>query len=137
LPEQTDTFGMTTSLQESPPSLLTPATRPRAPPSDQRSCCHVLTMLSGFVGLTSTQGSTSVFGKFVPVCPESAVHDAKGLTPETFVGVDAVKTPAQATPAASAPTAASNPARSTTLLAVITTSRLLQGHHSADPPPAA
>jgi hypothetical protein len=58
---------MTTSLHEMPPFVLTPATSPRDPPSDQRSCCQVATMLFVLVGFTSTQGSTSVFAKFVPV----------------------------------------------------------------------
>jgi hypothetical protein len=54
--------GSVTCVQLPPPFVLTPATRPRAPPFDQRSCCHVATMFSGSVGLTSTHGSTSVFG---------------------------------------------------------------------------
>src|SRR6266540_3712548 len=95
---------MTTSVHDWPPSLLTPATSPRAPPSDQRSCCQLATMLLASVGFTSTQGSTSVLAKFVPVCPESAVHAANGLAPETCIGVEAVKRPAHAAPAASAPT---------------------------------
>src|SRR5919198_4167569 len=111
---------MTTSLHDWPPSLLTPATSPRAPQSDQRSCCQLATMLSALVGFTSTQGSTSVFGKFVPVCPESAVQDANGLAPETCTGSEAVKTSAHAAPAASTPAAASDPARITSLLAVMT-----------------
>src|SRR6266511_4451586 len=95
---------MTTSVHDWPPSLLTPATSPRAPPSDQRSCCQLATLLLASVGFTSTQGSTSVLAKFVPVCPESAVHAANGLAPETCIGVEAVKRPAHAAPAASAPT---------------------------------
>src|SRR6266536_4064046 len=95
---------MTTSVHDWPPSLLTPATSPRAPPSDQRSCCQLATMLLASVGFTSTQGSTSVLAKFVPVCPESAVHAANGLAPETCIGVEAVKRPAHAAAAASAPT---------------------------------
>ena len=110
---------MTTSLHELPPFVLTPATRPRDPPSDQRSCCHVATMLSGLVGFTSTQGSTSVLAKFVPVCPESVVQEANGLAPDTFCGVDAVNVDAQATPAASAPTAASSATSVTRLLALM------------------
>src|SRR5919198_5651908 len=124
---------MTTSRHDLPPFVLTPATRPREPPSDQRSCCHVATMLSGCIGFTSTHGSTSVLAKFLPVCPESAVHEAKGLAPETCFGVDAVNTPAQATPAASTATA-SNPARITSLLVLIRAPpRLLHGHPSGDP----
>src|SRR6266498_4022043 len=114
-PEQTDSFGITTEFQDWPPSLLTPATSPREPPSDQRSCCQVATMLSAFVGFTSTQGSTSVLAKFVPVCPESAVHDANGLAPETFIGVETVKRPAHAIPAASAPAVARSPTRKRSL----------------------
>src|SRR5512132_952758 len=111
---------MTTSLHELPPFVLTPATRPREPPSDQRSCCQVATMLSAFVGFTSTQGSTSVLAKFVPVCPESAVHDANGLAPpETCIGVEAVKTSAHAAAAASAPATARSPTRRRSLFAGI------------------
>ena len=46
-------------VQVRPPSVLTPASRPCAPPSDQRSCCQNPTTLFGFVGLTATEGSTS------------------------------------------------------------------------------
>jgi hypothetical protein len=60
-----------------------------------------------------------VLAKFVPVCPESAVQEANGLAPDTFVGVEAVNVDAQATPAASAPTAARSATSVTRLLAVM------------------
>src|SRR5215213_761644 len=46
-----------------PPSWLTAATRPCAPPSDQRSCCQNPAISSGSAGLTASHGSTSLFGK--------------------------------------------------------------------------
>lgn len=58
--------GTGTIDQEIPPSKLTPATLPRAPPLDHRPCCQKATMLSGLTGLTSTQGSTSLSRKTVP-----------------------------------------------------------------------
>src|SRR5262245_12898050 len=45
-----------------PPLCETAVTRPCAPPSDQRSCCQTAIRLSGFVGFTSTHGSSSAFG---------------------------------------------------------------------------
>src|SRR2546429_9737080 len=41
-------------------------------------------MLLGFVGLTATKGSTSLFTKFVPGPP--TVQLANGLRPETSIG---------------------------------------------------
>ena len=58
-PEHWEIPGITTDVHDTPPFRLTPATSPRDPPSDQRSCCQKATMLFGFVGFTSTQGSTS------------------------------------------------------------------------------
>src|SRR5262249_34613092 len=77
---------MTPWVQWTPPSVLTPATRPRDPPFDHRSCCQPPTMLLELTGLTATIGSTSLFGTFLPGCPAalSAVHEAKGLVPETW-----------------------------------------------------
>src|SRR5262245_53784323 len=91
-------LGMTTWDQLAPPSMLTPATSPRAPPFDQRSCCQVATMLLAFAGLTSTQGSTVLSGKSRPtwVAALSAVQPAKGSAPDTCTGADTVKLPAQA-----------------------------------------
>jgi hypothetical protein len=71
------------------------------------------------VGFTPTHGSTSVAGKFVPVWPESAVHDANGLGPETCFGVDAANVDAQATPAAMVPAAASRTTSATGLRALM------------------
>jgi len=60
-----------------------------------------------------------VLAKFVPVWPESAVQEANGQAPDTFVGVDAVNVDAQATPAASVPTAARSATAVTRLLALM------------------
>src|SRR4051794_23497981 len=90
---------MTTCVQFEPPFVLTPATWPREPPFDQRSCCHAPTMLPWFAGLTSIQGSTSLFGTLVPVWPAtlSGVHPANGEAPETGMrGPTLVKSPASA-----------------------------------------
>src|SRR5262245_975163 len=45
-----------------PPLWLTAATRPWAPPSDHRSCCQNPATSLGLVGLTASQGSTSLLG---------------------------------------------------------------------------
>jgi hypothetical protein len=45
-----------------PPSWLTAATRPCAPPSDQRSCCHIAATSLALAGLIASQGSTSLLG---------------------------------------------------------------------------
>ena len=42
-----------------PPFFEEPATRPWAPPSDQRSCCQTPITLDESAGLTATNGSTS------------------------------------------------------------------------------
>src|SRR5206468_11740752 len=60
---------------------------------DQRSCCHTATMLSGSVGLTSTQGSTSLLRKFTPGCPEVS-QPAKGLETDTTLSGPRVNDPA-------------------------------------------
>src|SRR5439155_502129 len=87
-----------------PPFRLTPATSPRDPPSDQRSCCQKATMLFGFVGFTSTQGSTSELRKTFrcpvgsrAICPatSSAVQLANGLVPETWTSAPVMKGPAR------------------------------------------
>ena len=65
-PEQSVIFGMMTFSKWLPPSVLTTATRLRAPPFDQRSCWRPPTIFRGFIGLTSTQGSTTLSGKSVP-----------------------------------------------------------------------
>src|SRR5262245_33856952 len=49
-PEAWVMLGMTTFVQWLPPSVLTPATSPRAPPLDQRSCCQMPTRCCGLVG---------------------------------------------------------------------------------------
>src|SRR5437763_2157335 len=72
------------SVHVEPPSWLVDATRPWAPPFDQRSCWKTPTMLLGFAGLTATKGSTSLFTKFVPGPP--TVQPANGLDPETSTG---------------------------------------------------
>ena len=70
----------------------------RLPPLDQRSCCHIPTMFSRLVGLTSIQGSTSLFRNTSPDWPgtSSAVHAANGLVPETWTRGPAVKSIAAA-----------------------------------------
>ncbi len=77
-------------LQVAPPLKLTPATLPREPPLDQRSCCQKATMLSGSLGFTSSQGSISLSGKLVPL-PATipgkfphALNGGNGLRPETW-----------------------------------------------------
>src|SRR5262245_44806287 len=95
---------------------------PCAPPSDERSCCQTALRLFGFVGLTSTHGSSSAFGesKLVGVAP--AVQPANGLGPDTMFSGATVKAPALA-PAAttSAPTVAASVSR-TFLATLIPTS---------------
>src|SRR5206468_10819401 len=75
------------SVQVVPPSWLVDATRPCAPPFDQRSCWKTPTMLLGFAGFTATNGSTSLLTKFVPGPP--TVQAANGLRPETSTGPEA------------------------------------------------
>src|SRR6185295_18275165 len=53
--------GSGVSLHVAPPSVEKPATRPRAPPSDHRSCCHAPIRFPGSAGLTAIDGSTSAF----------------------------------------------------------------------------
>src|SRR5262249_60664506 len=69
-----------------PGLVQSPATGPRPPPFDHRSCCQPPTMLLELSGLTATIGSTSLFGTLVPGWPAtpSAVHVAKRLVPETW-----------------------------------------------------
>src|SRR3989442_5341115 len=77
-------LGMPPLFHAPPPLWVPPATRPLAPPLDQRSCCHTPTMFLGFVGFTSTHGSTSALRKFVPGSPKMS-QAANGLGPETNV----------------------------------------------------
>ena len=51
-----------TVFQLAPPSSLTPASSPRAPPSFQRSCCQPAISRPGCDGSAATQGSISVAG---------------------------------------------------------------------------
>src|SRR6478672_6167855 len=53
--------------QVSPPSREYPVSRPRAPPSVQRSCCQTPTRFEGFIGLIATIGSTSALIATTPV----------------------------------------------------------------------
>src|SRR5262249_3074328 len=77
---------MTTWVQLVPPLMLTPATRPRDPPFDHRSCCQPPPMSLELRGLTPTIGWPSLFGTLVTGWPAtlSAVHEAKALVPETW-----------------------------------------------------
>ena len=79
------------SVQVSPPSKELAATRPRAPPLDQRSCWNTPMRLAGFVGLTATNGSTSAVAgtDSVPGSGGGAaptVQPANGLGPEAGIG---------------------------------------------------
>src|SRR5215467_7370141 len=58
--------GSTLSRQLRPPSNEKPATRPLAPPSFQRSCCHAATRFRVARGFSASEGSTSAFGLFTP-----------------------------------------------------------------------
>src|SRR5215217_9541597 len=88
--------GIGTCCQLLPPLVLTPATSPRAPPLDQRSCCQIPTTLLESVGLTSIQGSTSLLRYTVPdwLAIASAVQPAKALVPETWTSGPGVSGPA-------------------------------------------
>src|SRR5436190_9638279 len=88
-------------VHDAPPLVLTPATKPRAPPLDQRSCCQMPTTRAEFVGSTSTQGSTSLLANSVPdwVSALSAVQPLNGLVPDTCTSGSAVNWPATASPA--------------------------------------
>ncbi len=86
-----------------PPSPLDPATRLRAPPFDQRSCCQAPTKLDELTQVTD--GSTSALRWLVPVW-WAVEHVANGFEPET-------RTEAAAT-AGGAPSAAATTAETTT-----------------------
>src|SRR5262245_4796890 len=92
-PEQSVIFGTTTVLHVKPPSKLAPATRPRDPPLDQRYCCQPPTRFRRLAGFAAIHGSTSLWRKTVPGCPDtlSAVHVANGLRPDTFTSESAMK----------------------------------------------
>src|SRR5919198_5875567 len=99
LPEHLETPGMTTGCHVVPPSFDQLATRPRAPPSLQRSCWYMPTMFDEFVGFTSARGSGSAFGKSTLPSSDSwsatlsAVHPVKGLGPEAVAGCGRVDGP--------------------------------------------
>src|SRR4029450_802230 len=97
-PGNTLILGITTCCQLVPPLRLTPATRPRAPPLDQRSCCQMPAMLSGSVGLTSIHGSTSLLRTTVPAwsAPPPAVQPRNALVPETWTSGPCGRGPADA-----------------------------------------
>src|SRR5467141_661781 len=97
------------SLHVAPPSWLADATRPWAPPFDQRSCWKTLTMLAGFAGLTATNGSTSLFTQFVPGPP--TVQPENGLRPDTFTVRGAVKPRPDASPTTASAVAAAPESR--------------------------
>jgi hypothetical protein len=101
-PAQSVTPGIGTDVHDDPPFVLTPATSPREPPFDQRSCCQIPTRFAVLVGLTSIHGSTSLPTKTVPDCvpTASAVHPANGLAPDTWTSGPLVKVFADATPTA-------------------------------------
>src|SRR5215207_8607700 len=97
--------GIGTCCQLLPPLVPTPATSPRAPPLDQRSCCQIPTTLAGLVGLTSIQGSTSLFRYTVPdwLATASAVQPTNALVPETWTSGPGVRGPAATGPTAARP----------------------------------
>src|SRR5215471_6410860 len=72
--------GSTLSLQLRPPSNEKPATRPLAPPSFQRSCCHAATRFLVACGFSAIEGSTSAFGLLTPpkVSEPTPIHVANG-----------------------------------------------------------
>jgi hypothetical protein len=82
---QSDVWSPFTIVQLAPPFIVTPATFPREPPFDQRSCCQTPIMLSAFAGLTSIHGSTSLLMYAVPLWPLtlSSVQPMNGVAPET------------------------------------------------------
>src|SRR3954470_13929158 len=83
-----------------PPSNDAPDISACAPPFDQRSCCQTAIWLAVLAGLTALNGSTSVFGKFVP--PAAGVsHPATGLG---FTDTTEVKAASAAVAAATATT---------------------------------
>src|SRR5580704_1900094 len=69
-PEFTVAPGIGMSVQVLPPSVLTPATMPREPPLDQRSCCQTPTKCFGLLGSTAIYGSTWLLRETVPDWPE-------------------------------------------------------------------
>src|SRR5713226_2428447 len=81
VPDAQASKGSVVSPQVLPPSNEKPATRPCAPPFDQRSCCQTPTMFEESAGFTATYGSTSAFVYTVPGPP--MLHAAYGLGPDT------------------------------------------------------
>src|SRR5215471_10094210 len=73
--------GRVVSPQLAPPLELDAATRPWAPPFDQRSCWKTATRLAELAGFTLAKGSTSALTKLVPDCP-AFEQPAYGLGPE-------------------------------------------------------
>src|SRR6476646_1932966 len=83
--------GMKTGCHVVPPSFVQLDTRPRAPPSFQRSCWYAPTMLLAFVGLIVERISGSAFMKrMLPACccaaTLSSVHPVNGLGPDARIG---------------------------------------------------
>src|SRR5687768_8879001 len=88
--EQRVNSGGVTVSQVMPPLSLTAESSPRAPPSDQRSCCQTATMLLVSTGFTCTYGSTSESGKLTEPSASwpgtsSSVQPSNGLGPEICV----------------------------------------------------
>src|SRR3954453_23697056 len=79
------------SFQLAPPSRLTPAARPRAAPSVQRSCWKAAISRLGSVGSAATNVSTSLLGHtrwpddFSCLATLSALHLANGSPSDTLV----------------------------------------------------
>src|SRR5262245_44561565 len=102
-----------------PPSCETAVTSPRAPPSDQRSCCQTATKFAEFVGLTATHGSSSAFSYRTLPGASPTVHPANGLGPDTTAAGATWNTPASAPPAAANTASVTPPATTAFLLTPI------------------
>ena len=68
-------------LQVAPPSTETAVARPRAPPSDKRSCCHAATRWFGSEGLIARCDSTSAFAYAVAPAGTAQAGGAEGCWP--------------------------------------------------------
>src|SRR6185437_6222845 len=88
-------------VQVAPASNEYAARSPRAPPSDQRSCCQTPIRCDGFCGSIATYGSTSAPVKATPLtgalsqsaekgdAPVTRIRNASGCAPSGGIGVPA------------------------------------------------
>ncbi len=79
-------------LQVVPPSTETAVARPRAPPSDKRSCCHAATRWFGLEGLIARCDSTSAFAYAVAPAGTARQLALKGVAAVTRTAVAVVNT---------------------------------------------